>query len=211
MNLPWRSVRSLVSRLVPTDGARLPLPSELSTQLVRLGLDPAAMQRPVTVRAGKTVALDALVRPHAIETRDLAEYKAWVGVEDHDIDPDQFPLREDQIPSQAWSGRPVTSLADLTDEERIDVERAKDLYLFGYSPWAESYRQVIETCFAPFTANVYCAEWVRIAPEGRLVIDGVPAVLVVNRLTIDDGGQLAVNAVCRAWIGHLVKNVPVAH
>lgn len=210
MNLPWRSVRSLVSRLVPTGEARLPLPYELSTQLVRFGLDPAAMQRSVTVRAGKSVRLDALVRPHVIETSDLAEYKSWVGVEDHEIDPDQFPLRENQIPSQAWSGRPVASLADLTDEERIDVERAKDLYLFGYSPWTESYRQVIETCFAPFTANVYCAESIRVAPEGRLVIDGVPAILVVNRLTID-GGQLAITAACRAWIGHLVKNVPVAH
>jgi hypothetical protein len=200
-----------VSRLAPAGEARLPLPSELSTQLVRLGLDPAAMQRSVTVRAAKTVRLDTLVRPRSIETRDLGEYKSWVGVEDHEIDPDQFPLRESQIPSQAWSGRPVTSLADLTDEERIDVERARDLYLFGYSPWTESYRQVIETCFAPFTAKVYCAESVRIAPEGRLVIDGVPAILLVNRLTIDDGGQLAITAVCRAWIGHLVKNVPVAH
>lgn len=202
MNIAWTSPRRL---------ARMPSPAHTPPRLHdapplrTLGIEAEHYHDALRVDRGVTLDIASAIAPHVVTTWSLAELKSWIGVPDAGIDPATFPVDLAQVPDGAWNGRRVRGLRDLTPAERENVERAANLYVFGYSPWAESYREVVEICHAPFRAQVYPIRSLSVGPGARLVIAGEPAVLLVDDLVLEGGGQLALYTVCRAWIGRLAK------
>lgn len=173
--------------------------------LESLGLVMAPDATDVVARAGESVVISDLVAPRRVATRSLARYKSWVGTPDEYVDPATYPLGARQMPRGPWSDRPVSGLGDLTPEEAAEIEKAGYLYLFGYSPWVESYRGVLETCRAPFHAAVYHVGHLRLESRARLVVDGEPSVLVVDELVIEPAASLVTHTVCRAFLGRVER------
>ncbi len=170
-----------------------------------LDLPTAAAVARVVARAGQAVVLSDLVAPRLAETPSLARYKAWVGTPDAYVDPARFPIGPQQLPREPWSQRPVAGLESLSLEEAAEIEKAGYVYLFGYSPWVESYRNVVEVCRGPFRAAVYHIGHLHLERGSRLLVVGEPSVLVVDEIVFEPGSSLVTTTVCRAFWGRVER------
>ncbi|HTB12174.1 MAG TPA: hypothetical protein VK752_11410 [Bryobacteraceae bacterium] len=149
-------------------------------------------------------AAASLIRPVILRTQSLDEFKSWMSVPDevHRTHPAEM---EWEIPSKPWNGRLIQK-QDLDSEERTALDLAYYAYVFGDSRRVESYREILENCFAPFEAAVYKASRVRIEAHGDLIVQGCAAILEFDDLIINAGGRLILNTPCNAAIGRLVKH-----
>lgn len=199
-SIPWRSPRRQSNVQRPFT----PSPSD-APPLASLGIESEHYTDAVRVRSGVTTELADLAKPHLATTWSLAEWKEWIGVADASLDPATVSLDPTMMPERDWSGRRIRSARDLNDAERADVERAANLYVFGYSPWAESYREVIEICHAPFRAAVYPIRSLHIGTDARLNVSGLPAVLVLGDVVLEPRGQFALYTAARVWIDRITR------
>jgi len=199
------NIRSLVTRVAP-GGRTEETVHPLDEPLRLLGLERRALRGDVHVHSGRIVELASVAKPIELVTSDLALYAQWVGSATVAAAHVEMPL-----PERPWPGRAVETLADLTEAERIDVERARHALLFGDASAVEGYRAVVEKVHAPFRANVFALRSLYVAAGAQVVVTGLPAVLVVDRVTIEELGQLTLVTACRAWINRLEKKPAAAH
>jgi hypothetical protein len=68
-----------------------------------------------------------------------------------------------------------------------------------------------ELAHASLRANVFALRSLHVAAGAQLVVSGQPAILVVDRVTIEELGQLVLTTACRAWINRLEKKPAPAH
>ena len=180
----------------------------------RFGVSAEDFTREVTIQPGQVLTLSdnagsmSLVDPILRETRALDVYKSWIGVADAGYPPGTPFLTRWPCPNQPWNGRPISREADLTPEERADVELAAKAYIFGNSSLVQSYRPAIEACCGPFRTFIYPIQLLTVMPGARLVVTGGPAILLVEDVIIHEAGQIAFYAVARVEIGALRKIAP---
>jgi len=130
-------------------------------------------------------------------TDDIDRFKRWIGRPD-----DECADIALELPGP-WPAAPGRE--ELTAAEQRILDIAGNAYLFGDSRRVPEYRRILESHRSPFTAAVYAARRVVIAPGATLVVDGVPAALVFEDLTIHDTGRLVTYTAVNATFGRLHK------
>ena len=169
---------------------------ELDEALKTRGLS-AGLFRPWTLRVPADTALDlrAAAPPANVArlwTADADVYRRWLGIRDASAALDRAALPA--LPPR---------IGDLDPLERRALERIAGAYLFADAgPWSD-YKRAIEHYFGPFEAIVVVADAVAIPAGARLVVSGVPTMLVATTLEIADGGELTVQTLFNATIGTL--------
>ena len=156
----------------------------------------------IIVPENKTVLLSEVAqrKPELKGTASVKKYKEWLGRPNALAD--EYPW---QMPSKEWSGKSFSSKDELTAEEKANIEKAGWIYVFNDSAKVDSYEDAIENYVGSFPALIYNISEVIINKGGRLVIDGDPAVLLIDEITLWNTGQVETRAVCHITCGKIKK------
>jgi len=173
--------------------------------LALYGIAPAEVVTPeLIVRAGERVVLSEVMRPSVRGTADAAVFKRWIGLDDSLIEEQPMDGLPD-VPQRAWPEGRVIGLDTLSDDEWGDVQLAAKAYLFGHSRLVESYKTPIEQFFGPFEADVYVIPRLVIEPGATLVVDRRPTAMLVDSLTLHEGGAIHLLTIARLRVQTLRK------
>ncbi|WP_322014705.1 hypothetical protein [Paraburkholderia sp. J12] len=145
------------------------------------------------------------VPPVLLKTHSADLYKHWIGVSDEIARAHPEATRYWPLPTRPWSGRAVSSPSGFTHDERIDIERAGHVYLFGDSRLVADYREVIELYHGQFEAAVYFIDELTVMPASRLDVVGAPAIVVCDKLDLYESGQIALYTACHTHFGSVRK------
>lgn len=104
----------------------------------------------------------------------------------------------------------MKNLADMAPQDRRDVEKSYWAYIYGDSHQVESFRSILEHCYAPFNAAIYSASQVIVESGASLIVRGIPAILAFEELEIHQFGCLQIRTACNALIERLSKK-PATH
>jgi hypothetical protein len=177
--------------------------------LGRFQLEPDALTESLTIDADVDVTLTneckTALAPLLIRTESVDEFKSWIGTNDIEFASNPALAGYWQLPEKPWNGRPVTDPQQLTSNERQEIEKAGWAYIFGDARTVASYRQVIELLSAPFEAAIYAARKVTIRPGGRLIVSGIPAILLFEEVELHARGKIVTYTPCAATFGKLEK------
>jgi hypothetical protein len=141
------------------------------------------------------------VKPIRISTRSVDEFKNWIGRPDKLAD--TYPW---DMPSGIWNGKLFRNKQELTEKEISDIEKAGWIYLFNNSQKVASYSKAIENYHGKFEADLYHLGTVVIQPRATLIVKGIPSVLLINKLEIQESGTFIINSISQITIGALVKS-----
>lgn len=181
----------------------------ITEKLARFQLEPHVLTESLIVEADVNVSLahecKTALAPLLMRTQSVDEFKSWVGMNDIEFASNPALAGYWPLPEKPWNGRPVTDPQQLTGSERQEIEKAGRAYIFGDARAVASYRQVIELLGAPFEAAVYAARKVTIRPGGRLIVSGIPAILLFEEVELHAGGKIVTYTPCAATFGRLEK------
>ena len=181
----------------------------IGERLARFRLESDELTGSLIVEADVDVDLSSVytsaIAPILMRTDSVDEFKSWVGTNDIEFSSNPALAGYWQMPEKPWSGRRVTDPQQLTGSERREIEKAGWAYIFGDARTVASYRSVIELLSAPFEAAVYAARKVTIHPGGRLIVTGVPTILLFEEVEIFQNGKIVAYTTCHATFGKLEK------
>jgi len=180
----------------------------LETQLKTFGLSQRDWREaPLVIEPGVTVSLaPAQSCPLFLrlsDTRNLDEFKQWVGVPNALIESGRFQPPADLPrvpPSRLEKDKDGLSAAELAD-----LKRARDYFLFGRSDLVEDYRAAIVMHYSPFEVALYAGREVEIMPGASIEVIDSAAILLIDRLIIHPGGNLKLFTPAKVRVNTLHK------
>jgi hypothetical protein len=174
--------------------------------LSRIGADPrdfdweplhlARCEARVLAAAG-----DGLPR-RSIATRDIDEFKEWIGFRDDDVRAG-LPATL-QRPAANEPPRALVNAKFLDAEQQREVRYARAAYVFGDSGQWQAWRPVIEKHQRIFTVDVVTATTITLPAGARLVLMGRPVVFAARQLELA-GGHFVSTVDGTIAIGELVR------
>ncbi|TFI53152.1 hypothetical protein BLD44_017600 [Mastigocladus laminosus UU774] len=152
-----------------------------------------------------TLDMSALFQPCLRSTKNLDQFKAWIGIPNSLFEQGVFSFTK-ELPSKPWMSKAVSDISSLSLAEQEDIERAGYAYLFGNSKLVDSYKEVLEKLHAPFEVAVCAIKKVVIESGGSLIIQGSrPAVLIFGELEIIEGSTIKIYAPTNMTVQQLHK------
>jgi hypothetical protein len=145
----------------------------------------------------------SLIAPSIRSTGDVDQFRAWMSVSGDRFQAGLDPIPSVFLPERPWARGADFTLQELTPAELVDLERAARIYVFGHRDLVADFRAAIVRRYAPFKAALYRAERVEVQAGGELVVEGLPALMEVDELIVEDGGSVTMLTPFRLWTDHL--------
>ena len=138
-----------------------------------------------------------------LETGSLDRYKQWIGVADQQIQ-SGLVMPPKELPSTS-PDRLAVSKSKLDAPDLEEIKRAFDYYTFGNSAVVTDYHSVITMHCAPFAAALYACRELEIQSGATLEFTNLPAILLLDRLIIHQGGAVKFYTPAKVVVGVLEK------
>jgi len=179
--------------------------SELTARREQFGLSSVDAIPLINLGYNQTMRLtagpDSAIPGCKVCTSDIDEYKNWVGMPNETASDHPWIM-----PSKAWSGKRFQNKSELSAVEIADIEKAGWIYLFNDSSRVADYRQALQDFNETFEATVYHIKKLVIHPGARFIVEGSPAILLIDEVEIFEGGTFETYTICNAAIGSLSKH-----
>lgn len=163
----------------------------------------------LTIHAGERERLTtdpahaSLIAPSIRSTGDVDEFRAWMSVRGSRFQAGLDPLPSVFLPAHPWTRGADFAVEELTPAETLDLARAARIYVFGHRSLVAGFRDAIVRRYAPFRAASYRAERIDVHAGGELVVEGLPALLDIDELAVEDGGTVTLLTPFRLRTDHL--------
>lgn len=138
-----------------------------------------------------------------IATRDIDEFKTWIGSNDLDVRSGlRAPVTCGDV--SAAPSKEILAAEALDEMHQAELHRAFIHYVYGDSATVTAWRPLIEQHRGTFAADVVTADKIVIPAKASLVISGRPVLFAVNTLELR-GGKFVATVDGHYAIGNLLK------
>ena len=141
-----------------------------------------------------------------IATRDIDEFKGWVGADDLDVRTE----RRAPVTCGAVNHTPSSAILrarSLDEAQQEELSRAFIHYVYGDSSTVSGWRPVIERHRDTFAADVVTAEKIVIPAKATLALTGRPIMFAANTVELR-GGTLMATVDGHYAIGNVISSAP---